>query len=227
MLPYVPQPCPVPSSTSFSLFDLLSIGGCIETEGEEDRCGAGARGGEERQWRRPATLCAIVAPHALLHLSLSLSLSLSTFFSLSGGGCVEREQLRARRTSAVPELVEENQCGGGSLMPYVPQSLPRVHKISILDKNGINPFSKAPIRHCRWETGNKETVWYFYGPSRTTIANAVGGARWRHIGGGVSFQGQLRRRRMVRSSSSKTAFWNREAHVDGEVDGAEEDNIGE
>lgn len=97
---------------------------------------------------------------------LSLSLSLSTFFSLSGGGCIEREQLRARRTSVVPELVEENQCGGGSLMPYVPQSLPRAHKIPILDKNGINPFSKAPIRHCRWETGNKETVWYFYGPSR-------------------------------------------------------------
>uniref|UniRef100_A0A0E0HCB0 Uncharacterized protein n=1 Tax=Oryza nivara TaxID=4536 RepID=A0A0E0HCB0_ORYNI len=115
MLPYAPQPCPVPSST-FSLFDLLSIGGCIESE-----------------------------------------------------------QLRVRRTGAapelveekrVPELVEENQCGGGSLMPYVPQSLPRAHKIPILDKNGINPFSKAPIRHCRWETGNKETVWYFYGPSR-------------------------------------------------------------
>ena len=31
MLPYAPQPCPVPSST-FSLFDLLSIGGCIESE---------------------------------------------------------------------------------------------------------------------------------------------------------------------------------------------------
>lgn len=43
----------------------------------------------------------------------------------------------------------------------------------------------------------------------------------------MSFQGQLRRWRTARSSSSKTAFWNREAHVDGEVGGAEEDNMGE
>uniref|UniRef100_A0A0E0DPT2 Uncharacterized protein n=1 Tax=Oryza meridionalis TaxID=40149 RepID=A0A0E0DPT2_9ORYZ len=53
-----------------------------------------------------------------------------------------------------------------------------------------------------------------------------GGARWRRRRR-LSFQGQLRRRRMARSSSSKTASWNREAHVDGKVGGAEEDNIGD
>lgn len=79
----------------FSLFDLLSVGGCIESEQLRVRKtgGAGARGGEARQWRRPATLCATAAPHALLHLSLSPPSSLFQRW-MHREGVVEGEENR-------------------------------------------------------------------------------------------------------------------------------------
>jgi hypothetical protein len=231
MLPYALQPCPVPSSTLFSLSlslsHLLSVGGCIESEQLRVRKtgGAGARGGEARQWRRPATLCATAAPHALLHLSLSPPSSLFQRW-MHREGVVEGEENRcsagARGGEAIYAAAEAYCPTRRSCCPVPTGSLSWTR--TALIPSPRHPFAivagrLATRRRCGTSVGH-------YGAS-TTISNAIeGGARWQHRRQ-VSFQGQLRRWRTARSSSSKTAFWNREAHVDGEVGGAEEDNIGE
>uniref|UniRef100_A0A0E0PKN0 DUF834 domain-containing protein n=1 Tax=Oryza rufipogon TaxID=4529 RepID=A0A0E0PKN0_ORYRU len=176
-------------------------------------------------------------PRALLHPFLSLSLS----HLLSLGGCIESEQLRRWMHREGVVEGEENRCSAGarggeaiyaaaeaycptrrSCRPMPTGSLSWTR--TALIPSPRHPFAiaagrLATRRRCGTSVGHYD--------ASTTISNAIeGGALWQHRRQ-VSFQGQLRRWRTARSSSSKTAFWNREAHVDGEVGGAEEDNMGE
>uniref|UniRef100_A0A0D9ZXC0 Uncharacterized protein n=1 Tax=Oryza glumipatula TaxID=40148 RepID=A0A0D9ZXC0_9ORYZ len=163
-------------------------------------------------------------PRALLHPFLSLSLIFSPSQWMHREGVVEGEENRcsagARGGEAIYAAAEAYCPTRRSCRPVPTGSLSWTRKALIPSPR--HPFAiaagrLATRRRCGTSVGH-------YGAS-TTISNAIeGGARRQHRRQ-VSFQGQLRRWRTARSSSSKTAFWNREAHVDGEVGGAEEDNM--